>query len=170
MKNNFLLISLLISFQFFVLNNVIFFEFIMLSPIIMIFITFWMKKDSKTNLLFAFMIGIAFDLFNNSLGVFSLALVLIVFFRNLWASKIVGEEKLDEIKVISLNELGSLQFFYYSFPLLLFFFCFLSLFESGNFFSLKNFSFIVYSTISNYVFMIIFQLLFLKSNSTNEWR
>ena len=93
MKNKLLIFSLLIFFQVFVLNKIIFFDFLILSPLIIILLLYKYKKNSLENLLFAFFIGLAVDIFNDSLGVYSMVSIIIVYFRNFWILKIIGEEK-----------------------------------------------------------------------------
>jgi len=50
------------------------------------------------------------------------------------------------------------------------FFSLLSFFESQYPISKENILFVMLSSIINYILMLIFQYLFLKSNFKNEWR
>tara|TARA_B100000287_G_scaffold245189_1_gene230591 strand:+ start:10651 stop:11163 length:513 start_codon:yes stop_codon:yes gene_type:complete len=170
MRNNIITFIFLLFLQVFVLNKILFFNFVILSPIVLILLLYKYQKDSKESLIMAFCIGLIFDIFNDSLGIYSLTCVLVIYFRNLWVLKIIGEEKTEELNVLSVHELGGFQFFIYSFPIIIMFYSILSLFESGDFISLNNMLFIILSSFSNYIFMLIFQLLFLKNNLNNEWR
>jgi len=170
MKNNFLLFSFLVFLQIFVLNKILFFKYIVLAPFILVLLLYRYKKDSKENLIVGFLIGLFIDIFNDSLGVYSLTSIVIVYFRNLWVLKIIGQDKTDELSLLSIRELGRIQFLFYSGPIVLFFFILLSFLESSNFLNFENILTITLSTIVNIIFMIIFQYLFLKSNIKNEWR
>ena len=170
MKNNFLLFSFLVFLQIFVLNKILFFKYIVLAPFILVLLLYRYKKDSKENLIVGFLIGLFIDIFNDSLGVYSLTSIVIVYFRNLWVLKIIGQDKTDELSLLSIRELGRIQFLFYSGPIVLFFFILLSFLESSNFLNIDNLLTIILSTIVNIIFMIIFQYLFLKSNIKNEWR
>ena len=88
MKNNFLLFSFLVFLQIFVLNKILFFNYIVLAPFILVLLLYRYKKDSKENLIVGFLIGLFIDIFNDSLGVYSLTSIVIVYFRNLWVLKI----------------------------------------------------------------------------------
>ena len=57
----------------------------------MILLLYKYEKDSKENLIVSFFLGLLFDVFNDSLGLYSLTCVLISYFRNLWVLKVVGE-------------------------------------------------------------------------------
>ena len=170
MKSNILLFAFLLFLQIFVLNKILFFDYIIVSPIIIFLILYKYQKDSKENLLIAFTLGLFVDIFNNSLGTYSVICLILMYFRNLWVLKVIGEEKTEELNLLSVQELGNFQFLYYSFPILLLFFSLLSFFESQYFISIENILFIMLSSIINYILMLIFQYLFLKSNFKNEWR
>ena len=170
MKSNILLFVFLLFLQIFVLNKILFFDYIILSPIIIFLILYKYQKDSKENLLIAFSLGLFVDIFNNSLGTYSVICLILMYFRNLWVLKVIGEEKTEELNLLSVQLLGNFQFLYYSFPILLLFFSLLSFFESQYFISIENILFIMLSSIINYILMLIFQYLFLKSNFKNEWR
>ena len=170
MKSNILLFAFLLFLQIFVLNKILFFDYIIVSPIIIFLILYKYQKDSKENLLIAFTLGLFVDIFNNSLGTYSVICLILMYFRNLWVLKVIGEEKTEELNLLSVQLLGNFQFLYYSFPILLLFFSLLSFFESQYFISIENILFIMLSSIINYILMLIFQYLFLKSNFKNEWR
>ena len=125
MKNNFLLFSFLVFLQIFVLNKILFFKYIVLAPFIVLLL-YRYKKDSKENLIVGFLIGLFIDIFNDSLGVYSLTSIVLVYFRNLWVLKIIGQDKTDELSLLSIRELGRIQFLFYSSPIVLLFFILLS--------------------------------------------
>ena len=170
MRSNIFLFILLVFLQIFVLNKILFFDYIIISPIIMFLILFKYNKDSKKSLLIGFFLGLLVDVFNNSLGTYSIICVIIMYFRNLWVLKVVGEERTDELNLLSVHELGNFQFFYYSFPILFLFFLFLSFLESEIIISSDNILFVILSCVTNYIIMLTFQYLFLKFNFKNEWR
>lgn len=165
-----MLFILLLFLQVFVLNKVLFFSYIIISPIVMILLLYKYQKDSKESLIVSFLLGLLFDVFNDSLGLYSLTCVLISYFRNLWVLKIIGEEKTEELNLLSLHALGGFQFLIYAFPIIIMFYSILSLFESGEYLSLNNFLFISLSSISNYILIIVFQYLFLNNIVSNGWR
>ena len=101
MRNNIFLFILLVFLQIFVLNKILFFDYIIISPIIMFLILFKYNKDSKKSLLIGFLLGLLIDVFNNSLGTYSIICVIIMYFRNLWVLKVVGEERADELNLLS---------------------------------------------------------------------
>ena len=136
----------------------------------MFLILFKYNKDSKKSLLIGFFLGLLIDVFNNSLGTYSIICVIIMYFRNLWVLKVVGEERTDELNLLSVQELGNFQFFYYSFPILFLFYSLLSFLESEIIISADNILFIILSCVTNYIIMLTFQYLFLKFNFKNEWR
>ena len=170
MKNNILLFGILFFLQVFVLNKVLFYQYIILSPILIILLLYKYQKNSKENLLFSFLIGVLIDIFNNSLGVYALTCLIIVYFRNFWILKIVGEEKIEEINKMTVHELGILLNTLYSIPIIVLFFSLLSLFESDVFFSINNLLFIIISSFINYIFILLFQYLFFDYNIRDEWR
>ena len=124
MNNKLLTFSLLIFLQVFVLNKIIFFDFLILSPLIIILLLYTYKKNSLKNLLFGFFIGLVVDIFNDSLGVYSMVSITIVYFRNFWILKILGEEKTSELDEVSMHELGNFQYFIFSYPVILLYFTF----------------------------------------------
>ena len=170
MKNNILLFGILFFLQVFVLNKVLFYQYIILSPILIILLLYKYQKNSKENLLFSFLIGLLIDIFNDSLGVYALTCLIIVYFRNFWVLKIVGEEKTEEINTMTVHELGILQNTLYAIPIIVLFFSLLSLFESDVFFSINNLLFIIISSFINYIFILLFQYLFFDYNIRDEWR
>ncbi len=170
MRSNIFLFILLVFLQIFVLNKILFFDYIIISPIIMFLILFKYNKDSKKSLLIGFFLGLLVDVFNNSLGTYSIICVIIMYFRNLWVLKVVGEERTDELNLLSVHELGNFQFFYYSFPILFLFYSLLSFLESEIIISSDNILFVILSCVTNYIIMLTFQYLFLKFNFKNEWR
>ena len=156
--------------QIFVLNKVLFFNYIVLSPFILLLVLFSYKKDSKRNLFWAFVLGGVIDIFNDSLGVYTTVGLIIVFFRNYWVLKVIGEEKTEELNMLSVHEIGKFQFFNYSFPIILIYFSMLFYLESNTIFAFNSIITILLTSIFNYMFMLLFQYLFLKSNFKNEWR
>tara|TARA_B100001029_G_C15035459_1_gene439831 strand:- start:335 stop:847 length:513 start_codon:yes stop_codon:yes gene_type:complete len=170
MKNNILLFGVLFFLQVFVLNKVLFYQYIILSPVLIILLLYKYQKDSKENLIFSFLIGFLIDIFNDSLGVYSITSLIVVFFRNFWVLKIVGEEKTEEINILTVHELGIFQNTLYAIPIIILFFSMLSLFESDLFFSINNLLFIIISGFVNYIFILLFQYLFFDNNIRDEWR
>ena len=170
MKNNILLFGVLFFLQVFVLNKVLFYQYIILSPILIILLLYKYQKNSKENLFFSFLIGFLIDIFNDSLGVYALTCLIIVYFRNFWILKIVGEEKTEEINKMTVHELGILQNTLYAIPIIVLFFSLLSLFESDLFFSINNLLFIIISSFINYIFILLFQYLFFDYTIRDEWR
>ena len=170
MKNNILLFGILFFLQVFVLNKVLFYQYIILSPILIILLLYKYQKNSKENLFFSFLIGFLIDIFNDSLGVYALTCLIIVYFRNFWVLKIVGEEKTEEINTMTVHELGILQNTLYAIPIIVLFFSLLSLFVSDLFFSINNLLFIIISSFINYIFILLFQYLFFDYNIRDEWR
>ena len=170
MKNNILLFGILFLLQVFVLNKVLFYQYIILSPILIILLLYKYQKNSKESLFFSFLIGFLIDIFNDSLGVYALTFLIIVYFRNFWVLKIVGEEKTEEINTMTVHELGILQNTLYAIPIIVLFFSLLSLFESDLFFSINNLLFIIISSFINYIFILLFQYLFFDYTIRDEWR
>ena len=170
MRNNFFLFSLLFFLQIFVLNKVLFYKYIVLSPMLIILLLYNYQKDSKESLIVSFISGLLLDIFNDSLGVYIVTCIIVMYFRNFWVLKIIGEEKTEDISIMSVYELGNFQNFIYSFPLIILFFSILSLFESELFFSVNNLLFILASSSANYVFILIFQYLFFENKVRDEWR
>ena len=170
MRNNFFLFSLLFFLQIFVLNKVLFYKYIVLSPMLIILLLYNYQKDSKESLIVSFISGLLLDVFNDSLGVYIVTCIIVMYFRNFWVLKIIGEEKTEDISIMSVYELGNFQNLIYSFPLIILFFSILSLFESELFFSVNNLLFILASSSANYVFILIFQYLFFENKVRDEWR
>jgi len=96
--------------------------------------------------------------------------IIIVYFRNFWVLKILGEEKTSEVDDISIHQLGNFQYFMFSYPVILIYFTLLVLLESSSFIKLDVLVFILLSSSLNYTFMVVFQYLFLESKSSDEWR
>tara|TARA_B100002019_G_scaffold133475_1_gene114777 strand:+ start:1151 stop:1567 length:417 start_codon:yes stop_codon:yes gene_type:complete len=128
------------------------------------------QKNSKESLIVSFISGLLLDIFNDSLGVYIVTCIIVMYFRNFWVLKIIGEEKTEDISIMSVYELGNFQNLIYSFPLIILFFSILSLFESELFFSVNNLLFILASSSANYVFILIFQYLFFENKVRDEWR
>ena len=170
MRNNFFLFSILFFLQIFVLNKVLFYKYIVLSPMLIILLLYNYQKDSKESLIVSFISGLLLDIFNDSLGVYIVTCIIVMYFRNFWVLKIIGEEKTEDISIMSVYELGNFQNLIYSFPLIILYFSILSLFESEFFFSINNLLFILVSSSANYVFILIFQYLFFENKVRDEWR
>ena len=92
----------------------------------MILLLYKYEKDSKENLIVSFFLGLLFDVFNDSLGLYSLTCVLISYFRNLWVLKVVGEEKTEELSILSIRTIGGFKFFFYAFLFTFIFKCSIS--------------------------------------------
>ena len=80
------------------------------------------KKDSKESLIVSFISGLLLDIFNDSLGVYIVTCIIVMYFRNFWVLKIIGEEKTEDISIMSVYELGNFQNLIYSFLNYSFFF------------------------------------------------
>ena len=81
----------------------------------MILLLYKDEKDSKESLLVSFFLGLLFDVFNDSLGLYSLTCILISYFRNLWVLKIIGEEKTEELSILSIRSIGDFSFLFMRF-------------------------------------------------------
>ena len=81
-----------------------------------------------------------------------------------------AKRKTEELGLLSVGQLGKIQFFLYSFPIIVLFFFFLSLIESNTIISLNNVMIILLSSLFNFIFIIVMQYLFLETNFKNEWR
>ena len=115
MRGNFTLFIILIFMQIFVLNKILFFDYILISPYLLVLILYPYYKDSILNLFIWFTLGILLDIFNDSLGLYALISIIIIYFKNLWVLKIIGNDKANEITLLSIFNLGKLNFFNYSF-------------------------------------------------------
>ena len=131
-----------------------------LSPFLLLLLLFSYKKDSKRSLFWAVVLGGVIDLFNDSLGVYTTVGLVIVFFRNYWVLKVIGEEKTEELSMLSVHEIGKFQFFIYSFPIILIYFSVLFYLELNTIFSLNSIITLLLTSIFNYMFMLLFQYLF----------
>ena len=113
MRGNFTLFIILIFMQIFVLNKILFFDYILISPYLLVLILYPYYKDSILNLFIWFTLGILLDIFNDSLGLYALISIIIIYFKNLWVLKIIGNDKANEITLLSIFNLGKLNFFNY---------------------------------------------------------
>tara|TARA_B110000263_G_scaffold243654_1_gene250688 strand:- start:6829 stop:7302 length:474 start_codon:yes stop_codon:yes gene_type:complete len=156
--------------QIFVLNKILFFDYILISPYLLVLILYPYYKDSILNLFIWFTLGILLDIFNDSLGLYALISIIIIYFKNLWVLKIIGNDKANEITLLSIFNLGKLNFFNYSFPVIILYYLLIIIFEFNDFFSFYNFLTLTLSSVSTYFFMVLIQYLFLKSDQENEWR
>jgi hypothetical protein len=170
MRGNFTLFIILIFMQIFVLNKILFFDYILISPYLLVLILYPYYKDSILNLFIWFTLGILLDIFNDSLGLYALISIIIIYFKNLWVLKIIGNDKANEITLLSIFNLGKLNFFNYSFPVIILYYLLIIIFEFNDFFSFYNFLTLTLSSVSTYFFMVLIQYLFLKSDQENEWR
>ncbi len=170
MRGNFTLFIILIFMQIFVLNKILFFDYILISPYLLVLILYPYYKDSILNLFIWFALGILLDIFNDSLGLYALISIIIIYFKNLWVLKIIGNDKANEITLLSIFNLGKLNFFNYSFPVIILYYLLIIIFEFNDFFSFYNFLTLTLSSVSTYFFMVLIQYLFLKSDQENEWR
>ena len=170
MKNNILLFSLLMFMQVFVLNKILFFDYVLLAPYVLVLILYPYYKDSIITLVIGFLLGLIIDVFNDSLGLYSFISIIILYFKNSWVLKIIGEDKAEEISLMSIFNLGSFKFFNFSFPIVMLYYILLLIFESNAFFTLNAFFILLFSSISTYVFMILIQYLFLKLDLKNDWK
>ena len=170
MRGNFTLFIILIFMQIFVLNKILFFDYILISPYLLVLILYPYYKDSILNLFIWFTLGILLDIFNDSLGLYALISIIIIYFKNLWVLKIIGNDKANEITLLSIFNLGKLNFFNYSFPVIILYYLLIIIFEFNDFFSFYNFLTLTLSSVSTYFFIVLIQYLFLKSDQENEWR
>ena len=170
MRSNLILFTILIFIQIFVLNKMLFFNYILISPYLLVLILYPYYKDSILSLFLGFVLGVLLDVFNDSLGLYALISLIIVYFKNFWVLKVIGEEKANEISLLSIFNLGNFNFFNYAFPLIILYYLLIILFELNLFFSLNNFLVLILSSFSTYFFMTLIQYLFLKSDQKNEWR
>ena len=65
MKNNILLFSLLMFMQVFVLNKILFFDYVLLAPYVLVLILYPYYKDSIITLVIGFLLGLIVDAFND---------------------------------------------------------------------------------------------------------
>lgn len=170
MRGNFILFIILIFTQIFVLNKMLFFDYILISPYLLALILYPYYKDSILNLFIGFILGILLDIFNDSLGLYALISIIIIYFKNSWVLKIIGNDKANEITLLSIFNLGKLNFFNYSFPVIILYYLLIIIFEFNVFFSFDNFLTLTFSSVSTYFVMVLLQYLFLKSDQKNEWR
>ena len=166
------IVSFLIVFflQVIVFEKTYFFNSVIFSPIIFYFILFNYNKNSFSELTFAFLIGIILDIFNDSLGIYSLSISLMVFFRNYWIPFYFPFDRITSNKFYNSYELGIQSFFIYSFPLIFFFNSFLYIFElySISFLPILILK-ILLSTFLNFILILILQLLLLSSETKYDW-
>ena len=81
MKNNILLFSLLMFMQVFVLNKILFFDYVLLAPYVLVLILYPYYKNSIITLVIGFSLGLIIDVFNDSLGLYSFISIIIIFRR-----------------------------------------------------------------------------------------
>ena len=156
--------------QAIVFEKTYFFNSVVFSPIIFYFIVFNYNKNSFSELTFAFFVGIILDIFNDSLGIYSLSISLMVFIRNYWIPFYFTFDKISSNKPYNSYELGIQSFFIYSFPLIFIFNSFLYIFELYSisflpFLILK----ILLSSFLNFILILILQLLLLSSETKYDW-
>ena len=170
MRSNYILFVVLIFIQIFVLNKILFFDYILISPYLLVLVLYPYYIDSIISLFLGFLLGILLDIFNDSLGLYALISIIIIYFKNFWVLNIIGQDKVNEISLLSIFNLGNFNFFNYAFPLIILYYLLVIIFEFNIIFSFDNFLILIFSSFSTYFFMALIQYLFLKSDLKNEWR
>ena len=171
MKNKILFYCMMFLLQVLVFNKTFFFNNLILTPIIIIFLLWNHKKNSLFLLNIAFIVGLFIDFFNNSHGIFSLGLTLFVFIRNYWIEFYFVKDKISANVFFTSYEIGIKSFFYYSIPLIVIFESFIYLIEIDSITNLPSYLIkIIFSSFFTFALILLLQLLFFKSNKKYEWR
>ena len=170
MKSKIVSFFIVFFLQVIIFEKSYFFNGIVFSPIIFYFILFNYTKDSFGDLTLAFFIGFILDIFNDSLGIYSLGLSLVVFVRNYWIPFYFPFDRISSNKFYNSYELGIQSFFFYSFPLLFIFNSFIYIFElSSGIFILFLILKILLSAFLNFILILILQFLLLSSETKYDW-
>lgn len=114
-------------------------------------------------MLIAFFMGLAIDVFYETIGMHAAASTLMAFLRPFWLKVTSPSGGYDEIEEPSLSELGLGRFISYSFPLIFIFsvaFFIADQWGTGSFFGVINKS--ILSSIFTLLLVILVQLLFFK--------
>jgi hypothetical protein len=114
-------------------------------------------------MLIAFLMGLAIDVFYETIGMHAAASTLMAFLRPIWLKVTSPSGGYDEIEEPSLSELGLGRFISYSFPLIFIFsvaFFIADQWGTGSFFGVINKS--ILSSIFTLLLVILVQLLFFK--------
>lgn len=114
-------------------------------------------------MLIAFFMGLAIDVFYETIGMHAAASTLMAFLRPIWLKVTSPSGGYDEIEEPSLSELGLGRFISYSFPLIFIFsvaFFIADQWGTGSFFGVINKS--ILSSIFTLLLVILVQLLFFK--------
>lgn len=114
-------------------------------------------------MLIAFFMGLAIDVFYETIGMHASASTLMAFLRPFWLKVTSPSGGYDEIEEPSLSELGLGRFISYSFPLIFIFsvaFFIADQWGTGSFFGVINKS--ILSSIFTLLLVILVQLLFFK--------
>ena len=114
-------------------------------------------------MLIAFFMGLAIDVFYETIGMHAAASTLMAFLRPFWLKVTSPSGGYDEIEEPSLSELGLGRFISYSFPLIFIFsvaFFIADQWGTGSFFGVINKS--ILSSIFTTLLVILVQLLFFK--------
>lgn len=114
-------------------------------------------------MLIAFFIGLAIDIFYETIGMHTAAVTLLAFLRPFWLKVTSPSGGYDEVEEPSLSELGLGRFISYSFPLIFVFslaFFTADQWGTGGFFGVINKS--ILSSIFTTLLAILVQLLFFK--------
>ncbi len=170
MKNKILSFFIVFFLQVIIFKKTYFFNSVVFSPIIFYFLIFNYTKNSFSQLTFSFFTGFILDMFNDSMGLYSLAISLMVFIRNYWIPFYFPFDRISSNKFYNSYELGIQSFLFYCFPLILIFNFVIYLFELSSvgfipFFILK----ILFSTFLNFILILILQYLLLSSDTKYDW-
>ncbi len=112
-------------------------------------------------MLIAFVMGLSVDIFYDTLGIHTAAIVALAFFRASWLKFVSPTGGYDEGDIPSLRNQSTSWFFSYAFPLIFVFslvFFAIDFWGTGNWLNVLNKSF--FSSILTLVLIIIVQLLF----------
>jgi len=101
---------LFVIIQVLILNEILFFTFINPFLYIILVITLPLSTHKWSLLLYAFFVGFIIDLFSNSIGFHSTALVFMAFMKPLISKLTIPHNVLSETDKITLNKVGPKSF------------------------------------------------------------
>ncbi len=170
MKHLFLAFISLFFLQAFIFNKIFFFNALILSPIILFFITLPYNRNSFFFLSVAFFSGLLLDIFSDSLGVYSLGFTLLIFIRNFWIEVYFSKDTISTNAFLFPKKIKLNHFFYFSFPLILFFQSFIYLLEIDLLINFPSYLIkIFFSSGLTFIIIFILQSLFFSSKRKHEW-
>ena len=170
MKNYLLSFIGLFFLQIFIFNKIFFFNALIVSPIILFFLTVPHYKNSFFLLNLAFFAGLLLDIFNDSLGIYSLGFIFLTFIRNYWIDLYFSKDTISINTFLSSKKLELYHFFYFSFPLIIFFQSFIYLIEIDLLMSFPSYLLkIFFSSCLTFIIILILQSLFFSSTAKHEW-